>query len=320
MNIRDHVRTVLTQIVALLVAFTGCVQDGGQKGNEPARKQALTGAFRNTECSYLFMPRDLPAIWPASGNESYNSYEHTGDGRQLRRWNYGRTKCCLVSVGQESSIMETPPGTFLNAANQSVLRCEDLGRGILLFPNGTQEQMPAFVLDDDGKYLCTGGTYYDSQAELRKEVPITIRSLEAPEKVLATCRMKGILSRAFCYQDRLFVWARQFPEGRGAGWMNYEVFRRQGNDLVLEESKKVDPPMVLSSWVVIEDMCPNQQHALLLVKRDLPLTSHRFLLDLKKNKLSDLGPATTQDYAGFLDPHIFDRLLENPASRPSEKR
>lgn len=314
-------------ISAIAVAFLllGCDGCGGVKGigddYTKSRQKALACTFTSEKCPYLFTPGPrggIRAILGSSLPEDFMGLEHTSDGTVLRLPNYERTQYYVLAMGQEPRIIDTPPGAFLNSDNQVALRCEDRGRGDVVFSDGLQMRLPEFELDDDGQYLCVGGTYYDYSTETRGSMPITIRSMHAPEKVLATSSMTGILSKPFCFPDRLYVFARQYPEGNGTGWMACEVYRRQGSELVFTESMKIESPLWLSSWVLVKDVCPDQEHILLYAKRDLPLPSHRYLFDMKTRKTWDLGSASTESFVGFLDRHVFDELLEQPASGPSQ--
>ena len=97
--------------------------------------------------------------------------------------------------------------------------------------------------------------------------------------------------------------------------MACEVYSRQGGELFLAESMTIETPLLLSDFVVVEDVCPDQAHAVLFANRHPPLGSRRYLFDMKTQKTHDLGSEATH-YTGFLDRQVFERLT---ASRPSGK-
>ena len=189
-----------------------------------------------------------------------------------------------------------------------MLRCEHLGRGEVLFSDGSRMHLPSFVIDADGKYLCVGGRDYGTP----NEVPTTIRSTSEPEKVLAVSNMKGALWRSYCFDDKLYVCVRHYlPAEDGPTSMDCEVYERRGDELVLTDSMTIESPLWLSNYVLIEDICPDQEHALLRASRDMPLGSCSYLLNMRIHKRSRLGHHPYTDDVFFLDRKVFDRLLDN---------
>ncbi len=294
--------------------------------DEGCRRKVLSDAFSNKDCPYLFMSGREDRLKTLLGSSLPEGFKgrigHTSDGRTLRIQDRMRmeTQCYILEAGQAPRIIDTPRGAFLNRDNQVVLRCESFEKGEVFFPNGSSMRLPKFIVDADGQYLCVGGRYFDYEANAVKVVPITIRNVNMPEKILATCRMSGILWRSFCFRDKLYVFVRQYPEGRGAGGMMGEIYHHQGDQLDLLQSIKIEDPLFLSDFVLVDDISPDQAYAIVFANRDAPLGSHCYLFDVKKHTFKDLGSEAVRYYTCFLDQHVFDGLIEKAAPQPPDKK
>ncbi len=303
-------------MVILLLLIPGCVGSGcvgGNSDNKERVRQEVSRAFSNEVCPYLFMSQSsggLGVILRGSLPKGFlQGVEHTSDGRTLRIWNRQRTQYYILDMGEEPRIISTPPGAFLNHDNEVILTCTHLGKAEVTFPDGSQIDFTSFIVDADGQYLCVGGVYWDDDAEVRREAPVTIRAVGAPETVLTTSRMRGIVEKAVCFPDKLYVFVREYPGGNGAGWANYESYDRQAGGLVLTDSGRITTPLSRSDFVLVEDVCPQQRHFLLFANRHAPLSSHCYLLDVKSKDRDDLGATGTQYYTGFLDREVFREVF-----------
>jgi len=83
-------------LMFLLAGCNGCTADTKQNGGaKDIHREALSGAFHNADCPYLFMIgeyRDLEDILGSSLPKDFLAgIEHTSDGRTLRIRNYDRT-------------------------------------------------------------------------------------------------------------------------------------------------------------------------------------------------------------------------------------
>jgi len=290
------------RLLVPLVSILGSSCGGGHPGADSRAPACARGA---PECDYLVDDKVFRSLAHTNlDHPGWVGMEHTADGKVLRFWNYGRTKALVLVAGQGGKLVETPPGAFLNRENSLVCSCKDCSVGELIFPGGRRMTVAAFVVDADGRYLCVGGRYYDYKSGSAREAAITIRSLDAPETVLAKSNMRGTLWKSFCSRDRLYLFVRSFGEEGNEGAMNGEVYAREEGKLRLEGEFAIRSPLAFGRFVVVEDICPDERHALLYVKRDLPLSSRRFLMDMRSKAMRDLGPATTQRYAGFLSPAL----------------
>ncbi|NLW85651.1 MAG: hypothetical protein GXY38_02125 [Planctomycetes bacterium] len=245
---KTFTKTVIS-LPLLLVACNGCTSEIKQSGNAVA-----PNAASDARCPYLFMSgrnkkledvlgSSLPNPPSSEPHDHWSVYEHTSDGRILRLFNYGRTKCCVLEAGRKPRIIDTPAGAYLNRDNQVILTCTDLGRGDVLFPNNLHMRLRSFVVDADGQYICIGGAYCNTMTKEDYVVPITIHSVHEPEKILAVCKMNGTLHRSVCFQDKLYVFAHhKVQEAQGVMSMDCEVYHRRGGELAFAESMNIKCP------------------------------------------------------------------------------
>ena len=75
----------------------------------------------------------------------------------------------------------------------------------------------------------------------------------------------------------------------------------------------------MSIYVVVDDVCPDQAHAILSVMRRWPLRSREYLFDMKSQQAYPLRTNAT-NYIAFLDRHVFDHLLDTAASQSTERK
>ncbi len=306
-------------LAALSQQMACCAADQSAKQMDSAKfSKYVRAGFKAKHSPYLFISwagvlkgdriESLLAKLP-SRDYTHWDVDHSSDGSQLRFWNYDRTKAMVISKGiGEPRFLDTPPLAILDDRNEVVLwRGEDYFKPEIFFPNGTKLDAPAIAVDPTGKYLCIGGKYRDYTEKTWKSMPITIRLVSAPDIILATSTLHGSLSKVFTSGQRVYLLVGEgtkmpYPEG-------CEVYRQENRQLTLERKFQIRSPAWLSSHVDVRDFEPRDELFLLFVWRDLPLSSLRYLYDIKTGKYTRLGWECGRVWA-FLDPHIFDGVLE----------
>jgi len=314
---------------ALVLAVLACLAAGGcppspvrhVQGAAQVRKAVLSG-FENPP-SRLFISRGRLSLILEHLGYHPNRYscgcDRSSDGISVRQWNSGRTEAVVITKGQPARVITTPPGAFLDDRNATIAwRTNDASDHKITFAGGKEVFAPGFRPDSSGRFFCYGGRYYDYEARVGCAMPIRLASVDAPDKILATSRLQGLLAALYVTDAAVFIVVRS----DGGAWPNdltCEEYACQDGGVVRKRQFTLRSPsrfVGVGVNFVPEDFDPVSRAFLVKVSRDMPLGSNIwYVYDLRTGRFRRVG--VFEGYAGFLDRGIFDRALEGPSTRPS---
>jgi hypothetical protein len=225
----------------------------------------------------------------------------------------------VIRKGQQPRTVATQAGAFLDDQDNVIAwrgwygksECDNkvtLQSGKVIFA-------PSFDVDSASRLFCYGGDYYDYKAGTKRTDPIRIASIDDPENTRATSELQGLLAGVFTAGNNIYVVARD------SNRLVCEEYERDGSAVARKRRFDISPPAKLAvAWLVPADFDPVFGSFLVEVGRDLPLLGGPlwYVYDIKTGQFRKVG--VFEGYAGFLDPHLFDRTLEGLSSQPSQRK
>jgi hypothetical protein len=232
----------------------------------------------------------------------WNRFTVSSDQRYLRFWqdkndylHRAITRVLVLGRDAEPRIYEFPEAAswmILDNDNKPIVwRDESNRRDKFIFANGGIVHFPAqhVVFDDAGEYFCSGGHYYDTESDTRKNMPLDIYSGQDPSKPLVRSHLYRAPDSIFTTEQKVYLVMRNVQTSDNTP-MPYgiacEIYNRENKGLTLAKEFAVDCPRHFGArWLYPIDFDEDSNLMLLYLDKAKFFSPEWYLLNMESLEL-----------------------------------